>query len=501
MRALDLPLPLNLTLNRTRTIEAAPGTWHAPIWALERFGDQPALTEADGRTHSYRALAALADEAAAPLQAGSVFALACSNTLATVSTYLGALRKHAVPLMLDAALLPEQTEALLQRYGIRQCFDGASGQWREVPGTVPAPTLHPDLGLLLSTSGSTASPKLVRLSRDNLAANAASIAHYLQLDAGEVAITTLPLHYSYGLSVLNSHLGCGARVVLTEASVAQAGFWQQMRDHGVTSLAGVPTLWRLLRRLRFERMSLPALRTLTQAGGRLEPEEIQWLADGARAAGRRVFIMYGQTEATARIAYLPPSLLPTKVGSIGVAIPGGRLRVLDAEGQAITAPGVDGQLAYSGPNVMMGYAETPEQLADGAQLNELLTGDLGHVDDEGCFWVTGRLKRFVKVFGHRVSLDEVERDVRAIVGTLGLEAGVTGRDDCVMIGLAGGADAARCAELQRTLAQRYRWLPAALRVLPVAALPLASNGKPQYGELLALLDAQAESPKAAAGAR
>jgi acyl-coenzyme A synthetase/AMP-(fatty) acid ligase len=471
----------------------AVARWHAPIWALERFGDRPALSCADGRALSYTELAAEADRLLAHLPAGSVFALRCANALPTLAAYLGGLRRGIVPLMLDAALPAEASQALLLRYRIGQLLDGATGQWQSLATAGPPPTLHPDLGLLLSTSGSTASPKLVRLSRDNIAANAASIADYLQLDANEVAITTLPLHYSYGLSIVHSHLACGARIVLTEASVAQAGFWQLMRDHGVTSLAGVPTLWRLLRRLRFERMALPALRTLTQAGGRLEPEEIRWLAEQAEASGRRVFIMYGQTEATARIAYVPPERLMDKLGSIGIAIPGGALRVLDAQGQPLSEPGIEGQLAYRGPNTMMGYAETPEQLADGPQLDELLTGDLGHRDADGFFWVTGRLKRFIKLFGHRLALDEVERELRA----QGLEAGVTGRDDALMVGLAGGADAAACAALQRALAQRLRCLPAAVSVKPLAALPLASNGKLQYGELLARLEAASTTaPKA-----
>lgn len=480
---------MNTATHRPPSAASSAGTgtaprWHAPIWQLERFAERPAVSTADGRTLSYAELAAEADRLLAQQPAGSVFALRCANALPTLAAYLGALRRGVVPLMLDAALPAEASQALLQRYRIAQLLDGATGQWHTLPTDGPAPVLHPDLGLLLSTSGSTASPKLVRLSRDNIAANAASIADYLQLDTNEVAITTLPLHYSYGLSIVHSHLACGARLVLTDASVAQAEFWRLMREQGVTSLAGVPTLWRLLRRLRFERMALPALRTLTQAGGRLEPEEIRWLAESAQAAGRRVFIMYGQTEATARIAYVPPERLMDKLGSIGVAIPGGALRVLDENGRPITQTGMPGQLAYRGPNVMMGYAETPEQLAEGAQLGELLTGDLGHQDAEGFIWVTGRLKRFIKLFGHRLALDEVEQDLRA----QGLEAGVTGRDDALMVGLV-GASAEACAALQRSLAQRLRCLPAAVTVKPLAALPLASNGKLQYAELLARLEA------------
>lgn len=463
----------------------APTTAFEPLefWRLAAPAERVALIDEQGRPHPYAELARAADDAAASLVPGAVFALTCSNTLAVVQVLLGALRRGAVPLLLDAGLANEQRQGLLNRYGITRHFDGRCGAWQAESGDGAGPAAHPALGLLMSTSGSTASPKLVRLSRDNLAANAGSIVQFLGIGADEVAITTLPLHYSYGLSVLNSHLAAGACVVLTETSVTQAPFWALMREHRVTSLAAVPTLWRMLRRLRFERMALPALRCVTQAGGRLEPDEQIWLADSARARGQRAFVMYGQTEATARIAYLPPDWLPAKAGAIGIPIPGGCLRVLGADGAPVAGPGIEGELAYRGPNVMMGYAETAAELAAPPDVDELRTGDLGRMDADGCFWVTGRLKRFVKLFGHRVSLDDVERALR----DEGWDAAVVGRDDRLMVAVVGiERDAAD--QLAITLARRYHWLPAAVLVLPVQQLPLGSNGKLQYGELLVQLE-------------
>ncbi|MFN3304529.1 MAG: AMP-binding protein [Roseateles sp.] len=452
------------------------------FWQLECFASHQAVSDESGRAVAYAELAALADAAAAALREGQVFGLACSNTLAGLALYLGALRKGAVPLMLDAGLDAAARDGLLQAYGVGAWFEAASAAWHGDPASAASPVVHPSLGLLLSTSGSTASPKLVRLSRDNLAANAASIVSYLGLGADEVAITTLPMHYSYGLSIVNSHLACGARLVLTEATVAQADFWQRMRDEAVTSLSGVPTLWRLLWRLRFERMALPALRTLTQAGGRLEPDEIAALAAGAAMAGRRLFVMYGQTEATARIAYLPPERLADKAGSIGIAIPGGELALLQADGQVLDGE-AEGELAYRGPNVMLGYAEQPADLRRGAEVEWLRTGDLARRDADGFHWITGRLKRFIKLFGHRVNLDEVEQGLRA----RGLEAGVVGRDDRLQVGLVGqDADAARL--LARELAGQLRCAHQAVEVKPLQSLPLGSNGKPLYARLQALLD-------------
>lgn len=455
-----------------------------PFWTLEQPAGRVALIDETGGPLGYAELAAAADAAVAGVPAHSVFALAPAANRASIAVYLGGLRRHAVPLLLDPQLAAAERDALLRRYRIGCWFDGLAQQWHVGADTGPAARPHAELALLLSTSGSTASPKLVRLSRANLAANAGSIVEYLGLDATEVAITTLPLHYSFGMSVLNSHLACGACVVLSDAAVTQAGFWQQMRQHGVTSLSGVPTLWRLLRRLRFERMALPSLRTFTQAGGRLDPEEIRWLADAAQAAGRRLFVMYGQTEAAPRIAYLPPALLRSHCGSIGVPVPGGRLRVVDGEGRTITEPGVTGELAYRGPNVMMGYAHGPDELAAGPGVAELFTGDLGHVDADGCHWITGRARRFVKIFGHRVSLDEIEQRLRA----RGLDAAVVGRDDCLRVAVA-AIDAERATALQLELAALYRWLPTAVHVHALATLPLASSGKLAYGALLSQLEA------------
>lgn len=452
------------------------------FWALPRHGAATALVDEHGAAICGDALAALADAAGAGLQPREVFGLSCQPTRATVATYLGALRRGAVPLLLDAALDASARDALLAHYRIGRWMDGATGEWRSAPARGPGPVAHAQLGLLMSTSGSTASPKLVRLSRENLAANAGSIVQCLGLHASDVAITTLPLHYSFGLSLLNTHLACGGCTVLNAAPVTQADFWQRLRQHGVTSLSGVPTLWRLLRQLRFERMALPTVHSLTQAGGRLEPQEQAWLLSAA--AGRRVYVMYGQTEATARIACVPPDLLARKLGSVGLAIPGGRLRVLDEAGQPVAAPGIEGQLAYRGPNVMLGYADGPADLARGAEVEELLTGDLGHLDADGCCWITGRLKRFIKLQGHRVSLDDVENGLRS----QGLEACAVGRDDRLLVAVVGASrDASR--HLATELVQRYRWQRSAVGVHGIAQLPLGSNGKPRYAELLAQLEA------------
>ncbi len=366
---------------------------------------------------------------------------------ASAIAYLAAVRAGHAVILLEADADPA---AIIETYDPRYVITGESVEVRE--HAAPA-DLHPDLSVLLSTSGSTGSPKLVRLTQANVRANAASIAEYLGLDRQERAIQSLPLSYSYGLSVLNSHLHAGASIAFTAHSVIRPEFWDDVRRHEATSFAGVPYAYAMLERIGMRDMTLPSLRTLTQAGGRLEPEV------AARfAAQRRFFVMYGQTEATARIAYVPPERLADKPGSIGIAIPGGELSV------------DDGELVYRGPNVMLGYATSRADLARGDELGGVLrTGDLGHHDDEGFFYVTGRAKRIAKVYGQRINLDEIEA---AIDGPAGAIAG----DDRIDVFTERGADA-------RALAGRFRLPPRALRVHEIERLPVKSSGKVDYAAL------------------
>lgn len=349
---------------------------------------------------------------------------------------------------------------------------GAAWVRADADGVTP----HPELAVLLATSGSTGNPKLVRLSRAAVLANARSIADALRLDAAEVAPTSLPLHYSYGLSVLNSHLITGATVLVEGSGVLGRGFWRAVTEHRATSLAGVPYHYELLRRLRFDPARYPTLRTLTQAGGRLHPERITEFAGKMHAVDGRLYVMYGQTEACARMAVLPAERITDKLGSAGRAIPGGEFRIRTADGDT-GEPGVSGEVLYRGPNVMMGYAETEAELATGDEHGGLLaTGDLGHLDADGFLFLTGRAKRIGKIFGNRVNLDDVERLL-----TEHTAAAVAGPDQ-VIVHLE-RADADSCRAATKFLADRLHLHPTGFDVRGIDALPLLANGKVDYRAL------------------
>jgi non-ribosomal peptide synthetase component E (peptide arylation enzyme)/acyl carrier protein len=394
----------------------------------------------------------------------SLVVLEGASTAEFVTTYLALLADDHVPLVAG-----DHADRLAATWAADALVDVGGDGLRIERSTAPAERLlHPDLALLLSTSGSTGSPKLVRLSHDNLVSNADAIASYLRLDATDRGITTLPFHYCYGLSVLHSHLVTGGSVVTTTASVVDRCFASAMWDHGVTNVAGVPHTFELLERVGPEVVHVPTLRFLTQAGGRMAPARIaEWL-DRGRRWGTDFYVMYGQTEATARMAYLPTDVAVRHPESIGRAIPGGRLELRPVDG----VPEGVGELVYRGPNVMLGYATAPADLAAGAVLEELATGDLArfHPDDE-VFEIVGRRSRFVKPFGLRVDLDAVEADLR----TAGIEAAVAGDDTRLVV----------CAPDSPRQVVRHRiveltGLPTNAVDVATSAIPRTASGKVDY---------------------
>lgn len=445
-----------------------------PLADLARHGDRPAVRTAGG-TLTYAELAARADDVARRLGTRRLVAVAARNDVGSLVAYLGALAGGHVVLLVPGDK-PEAAGALVAAWDPDAVLrSDAAGDdvvldERRV-GT--AHELHPDLALLLSTSGSTGAPKLVRLSRANLQANAEQVAAALGVRPDDRAATTLPFHYSYGLSVVHSHLLRGATLVLTDLSVVDPCFWALAREAGVTSFAGVPYTFELLDRLGVERMDLPSLRYVTQAGGRLAPDAVRRWAQVGRERGWDLVVMYGQTEATARIAVLPPDLALGRPGAVGRAVPGGTLRVEPVPGSP------DGELVYEGPNVMLGYAASPADLALGRTVDVLRTGDLARVGPDGVVEVVGRRSRFLKVVGLRVDLGHVE----AVLAEQGLVAAAAGRDERLVVAVEGALDA---GVLGAVLAERLGLPRGAVVVHAVEALPRVGSGKVDLAAVAAL---------------
>lgn len=431
---------------------------------LRAHGDRVAVLTATEQL-SYAALADRVAGVAAVLgPARRLVLLETRNDVATLTAYLGALAARHV--VLPVAAGTDHT-AISNVYTPDVIID--AGGIRQVRNT-SRHELHEDLALLMSTSGSTGSPKLVRLSWANLLANAESIATYLDIRPTDRAATTLPMSYCYGLSVVHSHLLRGAGLILTDASVVDDEFWELFGRHRGTTFAGVPYTFDLLDRIGFEAMDLPHLRYVTQAGGRLPADRVRRFAELGRARGWQLVVMYGATEATARMAYLPPDLAVTRPDTIGRAIPGGRFTIEPVEGWS--EPGV-GELVYHGPNVMMGYAERPADLARGPQLDRLHTGDIARQGADGLYEVIGRRNRFVKMYGLRIDLQRIEAALR----DRGVAALCAADDADHLVIAATGADA---ADVQRLAAQAAGVPVGAVHAVTVPELPLLPSGKPDY---------------------
>ncbi|BBY79180.1 AMP-binding protein [Mycolicibacterium pulveris] len=330
--------------------------------------------------------------------------------------------------------------------------------------------LHPDLALLLSTSGSTGSPKLVRLSHTNLISNATAIAEYLNIRESDRAATTLPMSYCYGLSVVHSHLLRGAALILTDRSVMDEQFWDLFRRCRGTSFAGVPYTFELLERIGFDTMDLPTLRYVTQAGGRMAPERVTRFAELAQRRGWELFVMYGATEATARMAYLPPDLALSRPTAIGRPIPGGSLTLEPLEDWADDDVG---QLVYRGDNVMMGYARGPDDLSLGKTVDTLHTGDIARRAPDGLYEVIGRTSRFVKIYGLRIDLQQLESSLRAG----GITTFCTSDDGHLVVAAARRHDA---SAVQRAVTEATGVPACSVRAVAVDELPLLPSGKPDY---------------------
>ncbi|MGI9274208.1 MAG: AMP-binding protein [Endozoicomonas sp.] len=400
--------------------------------------------------------------------------LYASNSLKTVVAYTACLRSSCPVLLLAPGLANDIQDRLLSTYNPNLLIhEGVVTHRHE-----KCLELHQGLAVMLSTSGSTGSPKLVRLSKKNLSANAGSIASYLGLGRSEVAVTSLPFNYSYGLSVINSHLHVSATLVLIGQSIISREFWAAVKKHSVTSFAGVPYTYQMLRKLKLERFPTGTLRYLTQAGGKLDAESVRYFHKTCKSLGKAFYVMYGQTEATARIAFVPSERLEEKAGSIGVAIPGGHLSLVGRDGDEITSPNCEGELVYSGDNVMLGYASKLADLALGdEQHGRLSTGDVGYFDDEGFFYITGRLKRFLKIFGLRLSLDQID-DTLAIAG---FEAIAGGEDDLLKLAVVG--DREDGIKARQLIADKYKINVNRIDVVSVEKIARKHSGKIDYKRL------------------
>lgn len=466
------------------------------IWNLEQFKNNTAIIDEYGLAITYNDLLCAGDQICSVFPKRSLVFIMCSNTVGSVAGYVSFVNKGMVCVLLNAHLEKELLENLIDTYkpsyiwtpteqsseydmyGVKSMVSLYDYSLLKTDFDVEY-ALNDELCIMLTTSGSTGSPKFVRQSYTNVAANAKSIVEYLELDETERPITTLPMNYTYGLSIINSHLMVGATLLVTDKGLMQKEFWSFFKTEQATSFGGVPYTYEMLEKLRFFRMDLPSLRYMTQAGGKLTPELHKKFAEYAEEKGKKFFVMYGQCEATARMAYLPADKSLEKYGSMGIAIPGGKFKLIDAAGDEITTPHETGELVYYGPNVTLGYAECGADLAKGDErFGELCTGDMAQFDEDGYFFIVGRKKRFLKIYGNRVNLDEVDRMIKAKFDNI--EVASAGTDDHMYIFI---TDEKYADDIVKFVAEKTRLNPTAFKTIVIDSIPKNDAGKTLYKEL------------------
>lgn len=381
-----------------------------------------AAIDDSGRSITYRDICDFSLEFAKHLPKRSLIFLLAENRIGSLLGYTAALTNRIVPLIISAATEEGLYNHLYELYQPEYLWlPESKAEGKEIvfsaweyclvkTGSQPT-SMYEELSLLLPTSGSTGSPKLVRHSYLNIEANADNVRRLFKLDGTEKAMAILPMHYTMGLSVITSHLLAGSTLLLSGRSLLDKGFWATLKE--ATSFTGVPYSYEILTKMRFTRMDLPNLKVITQGGGKLTEKMWNTLTEYARDNGKQFIATYGQSECTARMAYLPAELATEKICSIGIAEPGGQLSIEDDNGNETFEGEAQGEMVYRGKNVTLGYATCREDLLNGDENHGVIhTGDLVRRDADGCYFIIGRLKRFLKIFGLRIGLDEVERMIK-----------------------------------------------------------------------------------------
>lgn len=408
--------------------------WNFAGRLVERLGARSQLLDAAiGRTTNPGDLQRLiasygATLLSAGLKRGDRVLMGCTLSIQSALTYLGAMYAGLVAVPVDERALSTSAASMIrtvgaeavwsettlasERTGVLHLHSDLAAKGTAIPP--PAACEASDLAALMLTSGSTGVPRFVMVSHGNLIANTEAIVHSQRLGTDERAMVVLPVNYCFGASLLHSHLYQGGSVVFDRRFMFPNKVLQSMADFACTTFAGVPTVYNvLLRRSNLRQMAFPTLRRFLQAGGALGREKVDEMREAF--PGIEFYVMYGQTEATARISCLEPERWEAKHGSVGRALENLTVSSVDDEGHELSA-GQVGELLVKGPSVCLGYWNDPEETRRVFRNGWLHTGDLVRRDEEGYLWIEGRKGAFLKIRGTRVSLAEIEGTVAAIPG-------------------------------------------------------------------------------------
>ena len=391
---------------------------------IKKFKNKTAIVDTNNVEYSYDQVLKKAEYINSKIKNKSLILIVASNNVDSIIGYISFIRSNNITILLDKSFKPEYIKKIIKKYKPNYLFVPKK-EFDEFAANYEILSLkyynlirtkyerHKKINLknslLLSTSGTTQNPKFVRLSNLNLSDNTNKIIKYLKIDSNHTTMTTMPMAYSYGLSIINTHIAAGSKIILNTKTVFDKEFWNKIKNNKVTSFGGVPQLYDQIKKLKFEKMQLPYLKYLTQAGGKLDENSLKYFFSACKTKKIKFFVMYGQTEAGPRMSYLDWNKLSSKSGSIGKALKGSNFKLIDRNNRYINNPQSVGELVYFGKNVSLGYAKNLKDLsrADDNK-GKLYTGDLAYKDKDGYFYIVGRKNRISKIFGIRIDLDDIE---------------------------------------------------------------------------------------------
>lgn len=380
------------------------------MWDFRKYYENIALKDDKGNVITYKQLDEMQESFSRNINGRSLVFLLCTNTIDCIITYVSCIMNKIPIMLIGESISDDNLRKLIKDYEPRYMYQ--DGKLIEVVKK-EGDDMHPELGLLLSTSGSTGASKCVRISYNNLQSNTKAIVSELGIRSNDITITSLSMNYCYGLSVINTHLWAGATVLVSKEKIISSKFWKFAADENVTTFAGVPYTYEILRKLKI--LDNLHLNKLLQAGGKLDRNLEEFLRRYSVEQGTELYLMYGQTEATARMSVLKVDS-DSNYGSVGKAIVGGRFEIVSDKGVIVNF-GQIGEIIYYGENVSMGYAYSRNDLLKGDEnKGRLTTGDIGYIDKNGYLYVTGRKDKMVKINGLRVDLESIESRLKERYG-------------------------------------------------------------------------------------
>jgi len=458
---------------------------------IEKFGNKIALVT-DKQNFTYTSIIDNSNKIFKRVKERSLVLLKCHNCFEIIVAYIALSRFNCPMILIDDNLNDQSYLEIINGYQpdyifqkkkskkdkIDYNFFDSLGNYELLENNKKNNAIiNENLSLLIPTSGSMGSPKFVRHSYENIKVNIDQVTDSLSINHLDRTITTMPLNYIYGLSIVNSHIYNGASIVLNNYSLVDKKFWNFLNEKYVSNFGGVPFMYEILSKIGFENKIPKSLEYITQAGGKLSKDILNKFIKICKSNNLKFITMYGQTEATSRMSYLNAAFLEAKAGSIGQPVKNGKFTLRNNDGKKIENSNEIGELVYEGKNVSMGYAKSYLDLEKGDEnQGKLFTGDLAKRDNENFYYIVGRLKRISKIFGIRINLDDIE----VLLKKRGFDCVCTGNDETLNFFIENDFDNEKTLnEISKNIGIHK----SALKLNKINKIPRNKIGKILYSEL------------------